>query len=33
MLRCLPGTAFAASFMRVCFVKFIRLRNVGDFIL
>ena len=29
--KCLAGTALPASFMRVCFVKFIRLNNASDF--
>ena len=33
VLRYLAGTVLPASFMRVCFVKFIRLSNVSDFIL
>ena len=33
MSRCYAGTALLASFTRVCFVKFIRLSNVSDFIL
>ena len=33
MSQCLAGTALPASFTQVCFMKFIRLSNVSDFIL